>query len=383
MWSAARPDDEGRDDASWFVVWAAAQSVRPALRTALADELATRGAELLVIADAELAPRGQVVGAVGVGDAIMALTAADASRGAASVVLVDCRMTEDTLELVDESSDVAILSVVDVERRDLVVDAVDAFLSSSHEESDLVVGATEASATAAQVASWFDRRRGDSVAVSEVAITTIDGWVLGADLYQCRSADSPRPAVVLMHSGRSDRIVYSRLGRLLARRGIVALALDWRGRGTSTNRGRFAQFSAEEQAAVRDDVVAAYDFLGALPGVDGGRFGLVGVAHGAAFGADGALGDPRTRALVLMTAHLQPDDHQRSVLGSGAVSVMYVTGRPHRTTTEAMRAAYEVTAGRHTRLVVYPEGVLGYQLFDLHEELEPMIADWFVEALSP
>ena len=120
-----------------------------------------------------------------------------------------------------------------------------------------------------------------------------------------------------------------------------------------------------------------------MPEVDPARLGVLGIAQGAGYAAGGALGDPRTRAIVLLTGFQATDERQRDLLVSGDVEVLYITGTPHRVTTDAMRALYEQSRGRLTRFVEYPEGVLGYQLFDLHPDLEPLIVDWFAEVLGP
>ena len=182
------------------------------------------------------------------------------------------------------------------------------------------------------------------VHVEEVTLHTPDGWVLGADLHVPAGAvgAAPVPAVVLMHTGRSDRAVFDRLAKLMARRGVAALALDWRGRGTSTNLGRFIDFTREQQQTIRRDVTAAYDHLGSLPEIDGGRLGVLGIAHGAGYGAEGALGDPRTRAVALMTAYHLLDDRQRTALESGDVAVLCVACTPNTASAGAMREVYRV-----------------------------------------
>jgi hypothetical protein len=129
-------------------------------------------------------------------------------------------------------------------------------------------------------------------------------------------------------------------------------------------------------------VTAAYDHLAELSFVDGSRLGVLGIAHGAGYAADGALPDDRTRAIVMMTAYHLPDEAQRAALQSGRISAMFVTCEPHAATTRAMRELFDITAAKGSRMVTYPEGVLGYQLFDLHPDLEPSIAAWLAEALS-
>jgi dienelactone hydrolase len=328
--------------------------------------------------------RGDTVAVVAVDDATPALHAAAASTRMASVVAVDAHVPADSLELIGELTSTALLTIVDPARRDRIVSAIDGHLASLHPDSDVLVEPGDDAARAEVIAHWLDRRVAATTSVQESTLLTPDGWTLGADLH-CPAGPAPRigwPAVLLMHSGRSDRTVFDRLARLLARRGVVALALDWRGRGTSTNLGHFVDFTKEQQASVRVDVTTAYDHLASLGVVDASRLGVLGVAHGAGYAADGALTDERTRAIAMMTAYHVPDREQRAALASGRIAALFVTCEPHAATTRAMRDLFDITAARGSRFVTYPEGVLGYQLFDLHPDLEPSIAGWFAEVLA-
>lgn len=377
--------------ATWRVGWVAPKSA-PDLATddgeqllqLLQGHLAAMGASVVGL-DRDEAPSG-CAAIIGVDDAEAALEMATMSRSVEVVVLVDAAVSERALELIAELADVAVLTVVDPSRRDRLLGAVDGHLASPHADSDLVVGPTAPAEIGRTMADWLRGRVGTTPTMTEVVLHTPDGWELHADLHTPRELDSASsatvPAVVLMHSGRSDRTVFHRLAGLLARRGIVALALDWRGRGRSTNLGHFVDFTAEQQASVRVDVTTAYDWLAGLDRVDGNRLGVLGVAHGAGYAADGALTDERTRAIVMMTAHHVADDAQTAALMSGRVAALYVTCEPHAVTTRSMRQLFAVTTARSSRLVTYPEGLLGYQLFDVHPDLEPMIAAWFAEALS-
>jgi dienelactone hydrolase len=329
-------------------------------------------------------PRGEsghqvVIVGLSAGDRAVRLAAAD--RRVVAMALVDPAHSALGIELIGESPDVAILTVADP-RRSSLDSALDGHLASSHEESEMWIGPVEEPTDGTRVAAWLADRVASSVVAEEIVFESTDGWLLRGDLLVARRG-TPGPAVVLMHSGRSDRSVFGRLSRLLAKRGFTVLNMDWRGRGRSTNKGRLGDLSDEQLAATSDDVTAAFDVVAALPGVDPARLGVLGIAQGAGYAAGGALGDPRTRAIVLLTGFHPADERQRRLLVSGEVEVLYVTGTPHRVTTDAMRSLYEQTRGGLTRFVEYPEGVLGYQLFDLHPDLEPLIVDWFAEVLAP
>lgn len=364
----------------------------PAFESTLSDELRRIGVELggpETFSDTrskEQLEEGRkpttVVGAI---DGTAAVELAASSSGVDSLVLVQAHLDNGAIDLIAEMDDVALLTVIDPHHRDRLAAAVEGHLASTCDRSSILVAPFDTAEAARSIARWVERIDETAIVVEELTILTPDGWMLGADLHR-PAASTERaarcPAVVLMHSGRSDRTVFDRLARLMARSGMVALALDWRGRGTSTNLGRFVDFTAEQQAEVRRDVTAAYDYLSGRDEVDAHRLGVLGVAHGAGFGANGALGDPRTRAMALMTAIHQPDDDQRAALGSGQVSGLYVTCAPRAASSRSLRSLYELTTGPHTRILEFPEGVLGYQLFALHRDLEPTIVSWFAEVFA-
>lgn len=302
-------------------------------------------------------------------------------RGLQSLVLVRCEVAPEDLDLVADASETAVLTLADPADRERLAGAVAGHLASRHESSDLVVEPFDHERASEVICSWLAACRNVAATVEEVSIETSDGWILGADLHLPATADSA-PAVVLMHTGRSDRVVFDRLAAVMARRGVAALALDWRGRGVSTNLGHFVDFTSEQQRDVRLDVTASYDYLERRPEIDGRRLAVLGIAHGAGYGLDGALGDERTRALGVMTAYHLLDDRQRAELESGAVAVLCVACTPNTLSAGAMREICAASPNRSSRLIEYPEGVLGYQLFDLHPDLEPTIAQWFAEVLA-
>ena len=233
-----------------------------------------------------------------------------------------------------------------------------------------------------EVAAWLAERLAVRASVEEVTFESDDGWQLHGTRWLPVS-DRPVPGVVLLHSGRSDRAVFSRLERLLAEAGMAVLNIDWRGRGRSTGGGTYFSLTPEQRAEGWRDAAAAARYLAARPEVDGDRLAAVGVVHGAEHAARAAQRDPRLKALVLLTGYRPVSDQEAGNLTSGAVDVLYVTSTDHTVTTDAMRQLYEATTGSRSRYVEYPGGAIGYQLFEVDHSLEPQIVDWLTEVLSP
>lgn len=101
-------------------------------------------------------------------------------------------------------------------------------------------------------------------------------------------------AVVLAHGSSGDRSHVAKEGRALANAGFGALMFDWPGHGESDGR---VTYGTREREALRE----AVSFVASQPDVDSGRIGAFGVSVGAPLIALEASGDPRVRAIVLVS----------------------------------------------------------------------------------
>lgn len=327
-------------------------------------------------------PTGRRVGVVGVGQAgaaAVSIAAADGRVGALG--LLDVPVSAEAIALLADWPELPFIAVAAPESRATLAGAVDAYLASTHQASDLLVGPIDTH-TVTALAEWLALHLSHGARTDEVTLTTDDGWELHGTRW-LPERDHPVPGVVLLHSGRSDRAVFARLERLLAEAGLAVLNLDWRGRGQSTNKGTYFELDAEEKAAGWRDAVAAAAHLADLSEVDGERLAAVGVVHGAEYAVRAAVRDPRIRAVVLLTGYRPADDAEAERLTTGGLHALHVTSTDHRVTTDAMRQLYDASTDRLTRYVEYPGGAIGYQLFEIDHQLEPRIAEWLSEALAP
>jgi dienelactone hydrolase len=292
----------------------------------------------------------------------------------------------DTIDLVGAWKVVPVFVVASSSDPGSMLPLLDVYQASTHPDSDFeVIGpdGPTASAVASQVEEWTARVLGSVGSRREVRCTSDDGWQIHGSLtVPAGASGGPVPAAILLHSGRSDRSIFARLERLLARRGVAALSIDWRGRGQSQNKGTYFGFTADERAEAWRDARAAMSVLEDDPSIDASRVAMVGVVHGAEHAVAASIGDPRVRMLGVLTGFVPRNDAERIHLQSGDVDVMYVSCVGHGPVTGIMRDLVANTPPGRATLRVYPGGAIGYQLFDLDERLEDELATWIADGLG-
>lgn len=85
--------------------------------------------------------------------------------------------------------------------------------------------------------------------------------------------ERPTPAVVFIHGYLMSKETYLAPARELARRGVVVLAIDLRGHGSTGGR-------SDQNYSEVNDALAAVDYLCTLPGIDGERIAATGHSRG-------------------------------------------------------------------------------------------------------
>jgi len=134
---------------------------------------------------------------------------------------------------------------------------------------------------------------------------TSEGIACEADLYLPDQFDaaSPVAAVVLGHGFTVARTSLVEEGRLFAKAGYAALAIDYRHFGGSRGEPRGRLWPMQEV----EDVRAALDWLEVQPGIDPKRLGLWGTSFGGGIMTHVAAHDIRVRATVAQAPILDGD----------------------------------------------------------------------------
>ena len=190
------------------------------------------------------------------------------------------------------------------------------------------------------------------------------------------------PAVILLPTSQTDRFAYHALEVALCRSGIAVLNVDWRGRGRSTGRGRYAALEEAERKRAYLDALAGAGFLASRPEIDASRIGIAGAAVGGQHAIEAAMREPRIRTAVLLTGYY-PSQEDAERVAQYPRPVLYVATRGMKPVAEAMRALYERTREHGSAFWLYAGGGVGYELFDQDPQLPARIVGWMQEKLSP
>jgi hypothetical protein len=116
--------------------------------------------------------------------------------------------------------------------------------------------------------------------------------------------------------------------------------------------------------------------------VDANRIGVLGTIIGARYAMAALAEDPRIKTGVVLTGYI-PTEKEKAYLTTQNVPVLYITSRGHGAVTRSLTDMYRLTRDKGSELIVKDGGAIGYQLFELDEELLPRVVVWMKEKLKP
>ena len=215
-----------------------------------------------------------------------------------------------------------------------------------------------------------------------VDLTASDGTKLKATFY---GAAKPGPGVLLLHQCNRQRKVWDGLAQQLATSGINVLTLDLRGFGESGGIPADKATPQEAQEAQRKwpgDIDLAYQYLVSQPGVDGTRIGVGGASCGVNNSIQTARRHPEVKSLVLLSGNT--DLNGRNFLRNDKtvpVFFAYADDDEFPQSILAIQWLYNITADPARKLVSYPTGGHGADIFPKHPDLPKQIVDWYVTTL--
>jgi len=215
-----------------------------------------------------------------------------------------------------------------------------------------------------------------------VDLTAADGTKLKATYF---GADKLGPGVLLLHQCNRQRKVWDGLAQQLATAGINVLTLDYRGFGES---GGIAadkatpQQAQEAQARWSGDIDVAMQYLQSQPGVKRGTIGVGGASCGVNNAVQTARRHSEVKSLVLLSGNT--DLNGRNFLRNDRdvpVFFAYADDDEFKPSITAIQWLYSITADPSKKLVQYPNGGHGADIFPVHPDLPQQIVDWYVTTL--
>lgn len=217
-----------------------------------------------------------------------------------------------------------------------------------------------------------------------VDLKTADGTNLKATYF---AAAKPGPGVLLLHQCNAQRKVWNGLASSLAAAGINVLTFDFRGFGESDGKNA-DQFTAQEaldsvNKIMPSDTDVAFSYLESQPGVTREVMGAGGASCGVNQAVQLARRHPEVKSLVLLSEGTNPEG--RKFLRASPNLPLFLAAAyddPDPGVVEIMEWLAGLSPDPANKLVSYPTGGHGYQMFDAHKELPGMIVDWFVATLK-
>lgn len=213
-------------------------------------------------------------------------------------------------------------------------------------------------------------------------LTAADGAKLKATYY---AAGKAGPGVLLLHQCNRDRKVWDGLAQQLSAAGINVLTLDYRGFGESAgipHDKATPQELNEELEKWPRDIDVAYQYLVSQPGVARDAIGVGGASCGVNNSLQTAIRHPEVRSLVLLSGNTNYEGRQFLRRDNRIpIFLAYADDDDFKPTVVQVQWLYDSTADPDKKLVSYPKGGHGADIFRVHPELMAAITDWYVTTL--
>jgi len=225
---------------------------------------------------------------------------------------------------------------------------------------------------------------------TELTLTTEKGFDLKASYYQ-GNQKSDR-AVLLLHQCNYNRTMYNDIGQQLAKQGIHALSLDFRGFGESIN----DEFNVEKfQALPRDerrkawgamsanwpqDVQLAYNHLKDKIS-DKGIVGVIGASCGGSQAI--TLAENSTISVIGFFSSGQRDENiERYKKVMADKPTLIIASEGDTGTYESAQKLFKTATNASSKFIAYKGSAHGYPLLDTDKQLASYIVGWLDSQLT-
>jgi dienelactone hydrolase len=208
-----------------------------------------------------------------------------------------------------------------------------------------------------------------------------DGTTLKGTFF---AAAKPGPGVLLLHQCNKDRKIWDPLPEQLATAGINVLTFDLRNFGDSEGKP-FSQLTPQEAGASAQkwfaDAEAAYGYLVSQEGVKKDVIGLGGASCGVNNAIQTAMHHPEVKSMVLLAGptNLEGRNFLRKL--NAPILFGYADDDEFPDTILETEWLYDLSRNPGKRLVRYPNGGHGAEIFTVHPDFVGVIKDWYVTTL--
>lgn len=207
-----------------------------------------------------------------------------------------------------------------------------------------------------------------------VELTANDDAVLVGDFY-ASTAETPQPALLLMHQNQGRRGDWSRLLPTLIDAGYNVLTVDLRGFGDSARPTNWT--------SAQDDTQLWLGWLSEQPTVDATRLGTMGASIGSNLALVGCYANEACVTAVALSPGMNyfGVEPEEAVLDMGLRSVMLVASHDDPQSASAVIDLADA-AGRRmvVGLQIYPRTAHGTTLLLTQPDLIPILAGWLERA---
>jgi len=226
-----------------------------------------------------------------------------------------------------------------------------------------------------------------------VSYRTSDGWEIKGVLTKPMSLSdgNPVPAVLFLHSSSHDQDMFSRSaypawGRMMNQ--FVTLRIDIRGRGKSQGSLELHSFTPQQLETLYLDVTAGLNFLASQKGVDPSRIGIFAEEISGNSAVLGSFGDPRVKALVLISGRLSAKAKD-AIEKSPGVPVLCVVSSEDREGFVDMTDAYKLSKNPESDIMVENGLGVAAAMFSSwrynhtkERALDDVVGDWLIDRLG-
>jgi len=340
------------------------------------------------------------IGVVGVGiGANYALLEADQNPNIQAVVLISGTLSEPAKQFIKSRSDIPILCLAGKDDKEGLLQMAEAFSLSKNKDSNIILADTghgtgmfsRVKGLSEQVTEWLAENVKGLGIEKEISFQTEDGWSLHGRLLvpDGLSDDAKAPGIVLVHGANHDEDTYYDLSKALVKKGFMTLMFDWRGKNRDVNetRGHYGvNMRPEDQKNFPLDTKAAINFLASQKQVDSSRLGLLSATAGTNYAIEGAIGDNRIKAMVMLTQYV-PTEKVKSFLASSDTPVFFIASTEDinfqvGNLSDYTRTAARLSKSKETQFLLYDDAGRGSEMLKTKPELERMIVRWFEEKLT-